>query len=43
MKTKQTQKPAVKSQKPARKSGVENLQLSKRQAEDIKGGPFRRT
>jgi hypothetical protein len=37
MKTKAT-KPAVKSQNPARKSGVENLPVSKRQAEDIKGG-----
>ena len=38
MKTKQTAKPSVKSKKPARKPGAENLPVSKRQAEDIKGG-----
>jgi len=42
MKAKQTPKTPVKSLKPAPKSGVQSLPVSKRQAEDIKGGAARK-
>jgi hypothetical protein len=41
MKTKQPAKPALKAKTPTRKSGVEDLTISKRKAKDVKGGALR--